>query len=924
VVAFGYCPVPVSLEGMLINAHKQSLRSNYESPESAAVDPSPSLNEETSVPFRGVKDRNVNSVHNFNGGGSYFSPTSVIRSQNVDLPQSNCLFFVDPSTELDLHLSAVSHHRMQTVEFSEFRRARPAANVEESKNADRDEESNVSPRHNRSEDHHHSSSRKSGKHHHTHKRAGAGSKPPIMVKSLSASYIEDSPEPRYGEIEMYDDDRVRDDSLSAVQAPVAERAGAGVDSRGMGDGSGRLRLPGLKEYGMNSTGSAGDGGFAGDRADEDLTLSPTSRLRRQRSSSFSGDFVTSPSESTPGARIIVDSDETDRGYQSDPGALISSRARLDDGMDESVHERASESVGSIELSPQMSGGTELNRAHSDQMTDGANARDDDVDSMTATASNAPRHQQAAPPSPSLRARRGASPSVLIPRSVSDSMLVTHTADGALSAIPLAETVFDIAASLLNASEDNKVADNSARRGSRGDVLIDSSLDNPGTRRSVQFQDGGREVAVIADDSIEGAAFDLGDGLAVDDETIVSGQSVTPGASSRNIPAISDDSSEMRSLESSLVQFTPAGPVYSETVSHLVLKRSTSLDMASMTLAAMETNSKLCDLNMAPLTTGTDERNSAGVDGIHDTVRLNDTGASCNDAASPRDTKGSDAATAEDSKPLSAEAIIRDAKYLGSSVWSFLHQQIFLGMAASSVPVKPEAPELMEDLQAAGIRFVYFSARNMRRSKRVAEKIGLQTDWNCAISLRGLEAEESADPHRFEWDIKARLPHGVEAIKEHLKVVDNVPLLVSLFTDSTPDTIRQMINIFRENGEVVMTVGSSFKELNQPLFSASDIGVPVATLPGEREISAHVKDVVSVFPRYGLRSLCQADMLLVFQLIGLGSVSLLQTFHGSGIIHEEHVQPRRRNSSKAEESNPANSEEKANLQSVPVEPSVIPH
>ena len=90
---------------------------------------------------------------------------------------------------------------------------------------------------------------------------------------------------------------------------------------------------------------------------------------------------------------------------------------------------------------------------------------------------------------------------------------------------------------------------------------------------------------------------------------------------------------------------------------------------------------------------------------------------------------------------------RARKGLGDILFPLMRQQVFLGMAASSVPVKPDVPQLKEDLTAAGIRFIYFSPRNMRRSKPVAEKIGLQTDWNCAISLRDLDHEKE-DPHRF--------------------------------------------------------------------------------------------------------------------------------------------------------------------------------
>lgn len=75
--------------------------------------------------------------------------------------------------------------------------------------------------------------------------------------------------------------------------------------------------------------------------------------------------------------------------------------------------------------------------------------------------------------------------------------------------------------------------------------------------------------------------------------------------------------------------------------------------------------------------------------------------------------------------------------LGAQLWPLMRQQVFLGLAASSVPVKPEVPDLLENLNSAGVRFIYFSPRNMKRSKPVAEKIGIQFDWNCAISLRPL-------------------------------------------------------------------------------------------------------------------------------------------------------------------------------------------
>ena len=136
------------------------------------------------------------------------------------------------------------------------------------------------------------------------------------------------------------------------------------------------------------------------------------------------------------------------------------------------------------------------------------------------------------------------------------------------------------------------------------------------------------------------------------------------------------------------------------------------------------------------------------------------------------------------------------------LWHVQEDQIFLGMIATGVQPKKGVVGFIEDLMASGIRFSYFSPRNMRRSKNLAEKMGLETDWNCAISLRSLENDDEPDPHRMtsnysDWDVKAKLPHGIAAIRRHLEQVDNVPLLVSLFTDSTTETIDEMIQIFQQ-------------------------------------------------------------------------------------------------------------------------------
>lgn len=49
-------------------------------------------------------------------------------------------------------------------------------------------------------------------------------------------------------------------------------------------------------------------------------------------------------------------------------------------------------------------------------------------------------------------------------------------------------------------------------------------------------------------------------------------------------------------------------------------------------------------------------------------------------------------------------------------------------------------------------------RHPHHSQALAESMGIETDWNCAISLRPLEDSSQPDPHRMksdyaDWDVK---------------------------------------------------------------------------------------------------------------------------------------------------------------------------
>ncbi|XP_048256879.1 transmembrane protein 94-like [Haliotis rufescens] len=71
------------------------------------------------------------------------------------------------------------------------------------------------------------------------------------------------------------------------------------------------------------------------------------------------------------------------------------------------------------------------------------------------------------------------------------------------------------------------------------------------------------------------------------------------------------------------------------------------------------------------------------------------------------------------------------------------------------------------------------------------------------------------------DNRAKLPRGIENIRPHLASTDNVPLLVNLFTDCTPEATQEMMKIMQENGEVVLCMGSCANIQNTPLFLQAD-------------------------------------------------------------------------------------------------------
>jgi len=203
------------------------------------------------------------------------------------------------------------------------------------------------------------------------------------------------------------------------------------------------------------------------------------------------------------------------------------------------------------------------------------------------------------------------------------------------------------------------------------------------------------------------------------------------------------------------------------------------------------------------------------------------------------------------------------------------QQIFLGMITLTEVLKKDVVTVVEQLDNAGIRFVHFSDENEILSRVFCQRLGLETGWNCHISLgessgitldewsnsaisdscpllheedyeqlnrsitRG-NTETTVSLHKHEDDNtsnqyqnydelyfmsnRSKLPRGIRNMRSHLSEVDDVPLLVPLFTDCNPPAVSEMVHIMQEYDDIVCCIGSSLNTNNSQIFTQSDISL----------------------------------------------------------------------------------------------------
>ena len=160
-------------------------------------------------------------------------------------------------------------------------------------------------------------------------------------------------------------------------------------------------------------------------------------------------------------------------------------------------------------------------------------------------------------------------------------------------------------------------------------------------------------------------------------------------------------------------------------------------------------------------------------------------------------------------------------------------QVFVGMVAVAL-VPRLSPSFVEVLRSGGVRFKYMSPESTRTTVAFAGKLGLETQWSFVISLK--EADDGAPPPLAGDDATARFaelvdqlhvkpPAGVDEVRQYIEQTqDDMPLRVAVHTNCTKASIKAMIELMQEQGEIVCVVGATSNSSSTECYATADVAI----------------------------------------------------------------------------------------------------
>lgn len=118
-------------------------------------------------------------------------------------------------------------------------------------------------------------------------------------------------------------------------------------------------------------------------------------------------------------------------------------------------------------------------------------------------------------------------------------------------------------------------------------------------------------------------------------------------------------------------------------------------------------------------------------------------------------------------------------------------QVFIGMVTMQYQAQNDIVHLVERLERACIRFVHFSKENELRSRVFSEKMGLESGWNCHISLLSEPEPEKEREREKVTTNKVKDPEtatGNCKIKNAGKINENNTTTTTMTTSTITDTV----------------------------------------------------------------------------------------------------------------------------------------
>ncbi|XP_075158243.1 transmembrane protein 94-like protein l(2)k05819 isoform X2 [Haematobia irritans] len=146
-------------------------------------------------------------------------------------------------------------------------------------------------------------------------------------------------------------------------------------------------------------------------------------------------------------------------------------------------------------------------------------------------------------------------------------------------------------------------------------------------------------------------------------------------------------------------------------------------------------------------------------------------------------------------------------------------QVFIGMVTMQYQAQTDIVQLVERLERACIRFVHFSKENELRSRVFSEKMGLESGWNCHISLLSETDDKSGNaamqsPKTMGKTDLTTMPTNVNSVSA------NPPITSSSHVNTTNITTVHTTTSTTNSSTCATTTTNNNNNLNNPTIIAT--------------------------------------------------------------------------------------------------------